>query len=285
MEPPPPADDVDNATFFAEWERRTKEFLNIIQGRELYNFFNNRVLESRSTNGRLVAVKIKSKYTFKRSEAQMMHYASENGILAPRVLGCYNVAPTLVVTVSDRVPGQSLDQVWQTMDRATQEGIKHQLRAELSKFRKLTQPYIGRIDRQKTHCFFQRLGHETMGPFDSEKEFDKWCLNRIEDRLLRELWRPCLPAMRSKSTRFVLTHGDLAARNIMVDGGQITGIVDWEYSGFFPEYMEYAVTMAIHDCIEDWWLPVLQEVLEPCGSMRLKFVDALKTYQELERRK
>lgn len=45
------------------------------------------------------------------------------------------------------------------------------------------------------------------------------------------------------SKQFVLTHGDLAARNIMVDNesGRITEIVDWEYSGFFPEYMEYAL--------------------------------------------
>ncbi|KAL5355011.1 kinase-like domain-containing protein [Aspergillus floccosus] len=264
MEAPPPADDVHNATLQAEWDRKPRELLSIIQGRELYNVYNDRVLESRPTNGRLVAVKIKSKDSFKRSEAQMMHYASENGIRAPRVLGCYNVAPTLVVTISDRVSGQSLDQVWHTMDRARQEGIKRQLREEP---RKLTQPYAGRIGRQKTHCFFPRLGHETKGPFDSEKESDKWCLNRIEDRLLWEFWRPCLPAMRSKSTKFVLTHGDLAARNIMVDGDRITGIVDWEYSGFFPEYMEYAVTMAIHDCIEDWWLPVLQEVLEPCVDL------------------
>ncbi|GES61250.1 phosphotransferase family protein [Aspergillus terreus] len=261
---PAPADEVDNATFLAEWDRKAKEYWDIIQGHELYNFYGNRVLESRSTNGRLVAVKVKPKYAFKRSEAQMMQ---------------------MIVTVSDRVRGEPLDQVWHTMESSTQEGIKLQLRKELEKFRKCTQPYIGRIHQQKTHNFFQRTGKESMGPFQSEKEFDKWCLSRIENVFVREFWRPCLPAMRRKSSRFVLTHGDLAARNIMVHDGQITGIVDWEYSGFFPEYMEYAVAMAIHDCIEDWWLPVLREVLEPCGSMRLKFVDALKRYEDFPTRK
>ena len=83
--------------------------------------------------------------------------------------------------------------------------------------------------------------------------------------------------MRNKNpSKFVLTHGDLAARNIMVQDGRITGIVDWEYSGFFPEYMEYALATVIHDNIEEWWLPVLKKVLEPSGFLRSKFIATIK---------
>ncbi|RKP35941.1 kinase-like domain-containing protein, partial [Dimargaris cristalligena] len=37
-----------------------------------------------------------------------------------------------------------------------------------------------------------------------------------------------------------LTHGELLPSNIMVDPDtcQITGILDWEFSGFYPEYWE-----------------------------------------------
>lgn len=27
--------------------------------------------------------------------------------------------------------------------------------------------------------------------------------------------------------------------NILVEGGRITGIIDWEYAGWYPEYWEY----------------------------------------------
>lgn len=38
----------------------------------------------------------------------------------------------------------------------------------------------------------------------------------------------------------VFTHGNLNPRNIMVDKrGNLTGIVDWECFGWFPEYWEY----------------------------------------------
>lgn len=53
--------------------------------------------------------------------------------------------------------------------------------------------------------------------------------------------------MPENQSKFVLTHGDLAARNIMVHECKITGIADWEYSGFFPEYMEYALATVVQD--------------------------------------
>jgi len=33
----------------------------------------------------------------------------------------------------------------------------------------------------------------------------------------------------------------------MVDDGKIAGILDWENSGFFPEYVEYARAADIYD--------------------------------------
>lgn len=87
-------------------------YTDAIQGKELYNYFGNRVLESRTSSGRVVAVKVKPVRGFARSEADMMHYASQQpGILAPHVLGCYDVDPGITVTVFDLVKGQSLDTV------------------------------------------------------------------------------------------------------------------------------------------------------------------------------
>jgi aminoglycoside phosphotransferase (APT) family kinase protein len=35
----------------------------------------------------------------------------------------------------------------------------------------------------------------------------------------------------------------LQPQNIIVDDGKITGIVDWEYSGLFPDCSEYVVAV------------------------------------------
>ena len=53
-----------------------------------------------------------------------------------------------------------------------------------------------------------------------------------------------LPDMLLKSDCAVFTHGDIAPRNIMVDENcSITGIIDWEYAGWYPDYWEYAQIM------------------------------------------
>ncbi|KAF9773227.1 hypothetical protein IL306_009000 [Fusarium sp. DS 682] len=63
---------------------------------------------------------------------------------------------------------------------------------------------------------------------------------------------PTVNAIKSEDESFVFTHYDLSPRNILVSGQplQITGIVDFEFSGFFPTLDEF-----LSDCIAnsgDW---------------------------------
>ncbi|KAI1012166.1 hypothetical protein LB503_004687 [Fusarium chuoi] len=57
---------------------------------------------------------------------------------------------------------------------------------------------------------------------------------------------PTIKALDAKDNSFVFTHYDLSPRNILVSGQppQITGIVDFEFSGFFPPLDEF-----LNDCI------------------------------------
>jgi hypothetical protein len=57
-----------------------------------------------------------------------------------------------------------------------------------------------------------------------------------------------------RSSTSVFTHGDLAPRNIIVDDQcRITGVLDWESSGWFPDYWEYAQMMKWCDTPEQEW--------------------------------
>jgi thiamine kinase-like enzyme len=50
--------------------------------------------------------------------------------------------------------------------------------------------------------------------------------------------------MLPRSTISVFTHGDITPRNILIDEyDRITGIVDWEFVGWYPDYWEYANIM------------------------------------------
>ena len=59
--------------------------------------------------------------------------------------------------------------------------------------------------------------------------------------------------MLSHSDVSVFTHGDIAPRNIMVDEThRITGILDWETAGWYPDYWEYSNIMRPAYGYEDW---------------------------------
>lgn len=68
------------------------------------------------------------------------------------------------------------------------------------------------------------------GPFPDEATFHDHLLTR----------RPPAPDEVQRTGHAIrLSHGDLALRNIIVDGrGRLVGLVDWENAGWYPDYWE-----------------------------------------------
>ncbi|GAB1209757.1 hypothetical protein APSETT445_008538 [Aspergillus pseudonomiae] len=78
------------------------------------------------------------------------------------------------------------------------------------------------------------IGH---GPFSSDDEL--WAemalaLEKVPEDVRLELRRR-MPA----AAPYTFTHGDLTNVNIMVDYGDLAGILDWESSGYFPVWWEF----------------------------------------------
>ena len=53
--------------------------------------------------------------------------------------------------------------------------------------------------------------------------------------------------------RIILTHGDLQPRNILVQGNKVSGIIDWELRGWYPEYWEYVKGVVHIKGCKGWW--------------------------------
>ena len=51
--------------------------------------------------------------------------------------------------------------------------------------------------------------------------------------------------------RIIFTHGDLKHHNILVQDGHVTGFLDWESAGWYPEYWEF--TTALRFVQRDFW--------------------------------
>lgn len=62
--------------------------------------------------------------------------------------------------------------------------------------------------------------------------------------------------------QIVFTHRDLRLHNIMVNDGSVSGVLDWEFSGWYPEYWEFSKALYIWKWQNDW-TDYLVQILQP----------------------
>jgi aminoglycoside phosphotransferase len=91
-----------------------------------------------------------------------------------------------------------------------------------------------------------------MGPFESEQELIEYLIHPASAHGFRskEAYEAALVRANTKqamSHSIVFSHGDLKHHNIMVEGGRITGFIDWESAGWYPDYSDFTTAG------EDFW--------------------------------
>jgi Phosphotransferase enzyme family len=233
-----------------------------LEGERISSFLGRVVIKCPAEDGRgLVAKKVRHHSDQLESEAYMLKYATEvAGVKAPKLHRVYvERTATLMVTAYDE--GVSLDTVWDTLNDANKTAIKGELQQELRLMRKCTGSIIGRVNSKgasDTTITFPDPCHPslkaTCAAFANEGEFDAHKVEEVQKEdpgAAVELQQRIQQLSEGYTQNFVLTHGDLNARNIQVVMAskddttepfwQLSNILDWECSGFFPEYMEYAI--------------------------------------------
>ncbi|RDX46144.1 kinase-like protein [Lentinus brumalis] len=124
--------------------------------------------------------------------------------------------------------------------------IMQQLRDYIRELRELgrrhppSQPHFGSWpDGPFRNSYFASAPPETA--FESVDAFHAYFLDRLRPLSREKATYDQLVIARSQSQESepVLTHGDLAPRNILVKNGCIVGVVDWETFGWYPGFWEY----------------------------------------------
>ncbi|KAG7141126.1 hypothetical protein HYQ46_007872 [Verticillium longisporum] len=75
-------------------------------------------------------------------------------------------------------------------------------------------------------------------PCRDEQAFNEFLLSALYKHI-PQLVREAFSRRLKTNHRIILSHCDLTPRNILVHDGKIKGLVDWEDSGWYPEYWEY----------------------------------------------
>lgn len=172
-------------------------------------------------------------------EAEALKVANHAGIPSPTVFNASTTSDGQGHISMEYIQGQPLDKLWPDMSVDQKKHITRQLREIVEKMRSVAPPpnFIGACDGTEirdTRLYFTY--HSP--PCRDEEAFNEFLLSALHENV-PPLVRTALSRRLRTNHRVVLSHCDLTPRNILVQDGEIKGLVDWEDSGWYPEYWEY----------------------------------------------
>ena len=201
---------------------------------------------------------IKTGKRVRLAEAHTLQFIAANtSIPVPKVIDAWTLkdggAAILMEWIEDAT---TLESHWPLMTDDQKLKVARQLRACVDELRMLQQPsdrigWIGPLDGSP--CWDERLRSQLCGPFPSESTFNEFRLSLLDCFTWEESARRDIQAIKEglrDDHHILFTHGDLGVRNILVDRhGGLVALIDWEMSGWMPEYWEYIKT--VHGRWED----------------------------------
>lgn len=165
-----------------------------------------------------------------------------------------------------KLPGKTLAEVIQDMSDAEVKSVVKELSGYMKQLRSFDKdeggnaPAIGGIGG--TPGYDSRIGSIPFGPYTTMADFHTYL--RLREPLEHWEYEPNVTAIHGKpegAYKVKLTHGDIAPRNVLVKHGRITGLIDWEFAGWYPEYWEY--TRMFFPCewpgLESWYKAIEEE--------------------------
>lgn len=208
------------------------------------------------------------------TEGATMSFVGKNtSIPVPKVY-CSFLHKDTAYIVMERIEGETIGAVPRRGDEAGTGKVLGQLRGMLAELRALRPP-VG--DDGVASCVWgslrdvrERRTAPCFGPFETIREFHFWLRH---ERVLGERWQHISEAhwrdlqdMVAKQDGPwpppVFTHCDLSPWNIIVRDGNIVGIIDWEFSGWYPHYWEYTAAWC-RNTFRTRWRDGLVSILDP----------------------
>jgi hypothetical protein len=169
-------------------------------------------------------------------------------------------APTdkVELTLMSRAEGVGLDTIWHTLSLQQKSCYRDQLGNAIKKWRQFTSPVAQKVNGdllddcligyclQRTAPTCKKIGRTTSEWFanlEADLRLGLSLIHETKDPLVIDEKYQELKKNFPKSEPYVLTHGDLNMTNIIVKDGKIEAIIDWEYSGYFPWWVERWISL------------------------------------------
>lgn len=173
-------------------------------------------------------------------EAENIRYLKEKTTIpVPVIVEEWSEENGRYFIITKRIRGEPLSAVWGSMPTAERDRVAKQTADFLHQLRQLRSPQMQSLGGRPIFSAFlfpngYGLPH---GPLSSDDELweemtKSWKgVPEQARQRLRERMPPAMP--------YTFTHGDLTNVNIIVEDGNLAGIIDWEASGYFPVWWEF----------------------------------------------
>lgn len=171
--------------------------------------------------------------------------ASQLGIRVPHVRRIVRQDDAFYC-IMDRISGTTLDIAWPELGWISSLRLAFQLRRVVHRLRSVMSVTSGSLTTGECTSYFLEdlFSLPPRATFHHVNAFLNFWANftslRQEIRKTPAEHATCPKPVFSYSRPFVLTHHDLAPRNIILDPEGQLWIIDWDCAGFYPEFFEYA---------------------------------------------
>ncbi|KAK0610307.1 hypothetical protein DIS24_g12064 [Lasiodiplodia hormozganensis] len=211
-------------------------------------------------------------------EAENLEYVSKNSkVPAPKFFTAFTEPETKsTFIVMEHVDGVQLEDIWKSLTPSEKLDVGKQIQTAVENLRTLQPPgYLRSVRRQAfadAIFYLEEPNSAVQGPFESEDEMNEAMIQKMAQYLpqpSQSLMRTLMSTtLRGHKTTF--THGDLQPKNIMVrrtgTRDDDTGIfeikiLDWEVSGWYPEYWEFCKSTVAGFAKPDW-LELVQQIMQ-----------------------
>lgn len=194
-----------------------------------------------------------------------MQMAQTAGMPVPTVLNCgehpdapFNRKFSILMT---RLPGVPLNNSNDRLFVEDEEPWPEELKMCVQSMRLWNPPNQHAVSSPIATCIrSSRVPDHIMGPFSNQKDFYDFLISPASKHGFENLdeYEAALSRtrrLRDSDYRILFTHGDFKAHNILVDDdGHLSGFLDWESAGWYPEYWEYTTAMRFGR--SSWWFQV-----------------------------
>lgn len=209
------------------------------------------------------------------TEAATMKFVATNTSVPVPKVWCSFVHKGRTYIVMEKLRGDCISTGWDGRSQESKDKLLVQLKLIMENLRLLRPPPGTGVESCTGGSLFDsRIPRSTgrFGPFKTIQEFHLWLRDNFQPsevqkpgQASQEDWDD-VKAMAARQDGVwpqpVFTHGDLNPSNILVRGDEIVGIIDWEFSGWYPHYWEYTSAWC-NQTMSTEWQNLLGCFLEP----------------------